>query len=499
MSDWNGQESGVASALAGLDMTMPGDIGFGSGISYWGGNLTAAVLNGTVPQWRIDDMVVRILAAFFKVGRDEKQVPINFQSWTLNTTSYLHQLVKEGYGQVNWHVNVQDDHKDIIREIGGRSTVLLKNVNDALPLDNPSSIAVIGEDAHPNPGGPNACFDRGCDDYTLAVGWGSGTADFPYLVAPVDALRAQAAQSGSTFTNFSNNYDHSSIVAIASKASVAVVFVNADAGEGYITVDVNEGDRNNLTLWQNGDALITEVSSVNPNTIVVIHSVGPVIVEDIKNNPNVTAILWAGIPGQESGNAITDVLYGRVNPSAKSVFTWGKNRTDWGSDVLYDSTLEHPQVDFTEGIFIDYRYFDKKNIEPSYEFGYGLSYTTFAYSNLRIRKLRSRPYQPSRGYTQAAPTFGAIDFNVADYGFPAGFTPVVTKYIYPYLSSVYNILTGGGGEVPPGSQNGGPQPILPAGGSAGGNNRLYDGLYKVSATITNRGHVDGIEVAQLVS
>ena len=88
------------------------------------------------------------------------------------------------------------------------------------------------------------------------------------------------------------------IQAMASQASVAIVFVNADSGEGYITVDGNAGDRNNLTLWQDGNTLIQNVSALCNNTIVVIHSVGPVLVNSFYDSDNVTAILWAGLPGQ---------------------------------------------------------------------------------------------------------------------------------------------------------------------------------------------------------
>ena len=500
MSDWNAQHSTVASALAGLDMTMPGDLGFsGSGISYWGGNLTAAVINGTIPQWRLDDMVVRIMAAWYKVGRDKTAVPVNFSSWTKNTTGYLHPFAQEDFTVVNEHINVQDDHAKLIREIGGRSNVLLKNINKALPLKKPVSIAVIGEDAHLNPGGPNACPDRGCTNGplgTLAMGWGSGTADFPYLIAPVDALRDQATHDKTKFTNISNNYDLEAAKAAAMGASAAIVFGNADSGEAYISVDGNAGDRKNLTLWAGADALIAAVSSVNHNTIVVLHTVGPVIVEALKNNPNVTAIIWAGLPGQESGNAITDALYGKINPSGKSVFTWGKDRADWGVDVFYTSGADNPQSDFTEGVFIDYRWFDKHGIEPSYEFGYGLSYTTFKYSNLQITKKNPGPYQPTMGLTKAAPTFGTIDTNPEHNEFPPGFH-VVVPYVYPYLTK-YDSLNGTG-IVPPHSQDSSPQPKIPAGGSGGGNRQLWDVMYEVTADVENTGSVDGIEVVQLVS
>jgi beta-glucosidase len=476
-------------------MTMAGDQGLASGDSFWGSNLTAAVLNGTIPQWRLDDMVVRIMSAYFKVGRDTARVPINFSSWTLETDGYAYPEANEDYTQVNWHVNVQGDHAALIREIGGASTVLLKNTNNVLPLKKPKSIAIIGEDAHDNPGGPNACGDRGCDTGTLAMGWGSGTANFPYLISPVTALRAQAAKDKTSFANVSNNYDLDAIAAAATGAEVAIVFANADSGEGYITVDNNEGDRNNLTLWGNGDALISYVASLNPNTIVVLHTVGAVIVEEHKNNPNVTAILWAGLPGQESGNAITDVLYGDVNPQAKTVFTWGKSREDYGVDVLYQATEDPPQIDFTEGVFIDYRHFDAAGIEPSYEFGFGLSYTNYSYSNLQIHKENPGPYEPTTGMTKAAPTFGTIDYDPAHAEFPPGFH-AVHDYVYPYLSGP--VPTDLPQNWPAGSQDGSPQPHLPAGGSGGGNRQLYDIMYTVSATVTNIGHVKGTEIAQLV-
>jgi beta-glucosidase len=373
--------------------------------------------------------------------------------------------------------------------------VLLKNVNKALPLNKPKSIAVIGEDAHDNPSGPNACGDRGCDIGTLAMGWGSGTANFPYLIAPNTALKAQAAKDKSQYVNVSNNYDFDAVTKAVTGAEVAIVFANADSGEGYLTIDGNEGDRNNLTLWQNGDALIAHVASINPNTIVVLHTVGPVIVEAIKNHPNITAILWAGLPGQESGNAITDVLYGKVNPQAKTPFTWGKTREDWGTDVMYTFPSDPPQLNFVEGVFIDYRHFDAAGIEPSYEFGFGLSYTTFSYSNLQITKNNPGPYEPTTGMTSAAPTFGTIDYDPAHAEFPPGFS-AVPQYVYPYISGP--IPTNLPQNWPKGSQDGSPQPKLAAGGSGGGNRQLYDTMYTVSATVTNTGSVKGTEIAQLV-
>jgi len=506
-SDWGAQHAGVSTALAGLDMTMPGDTAFDSGYTFFGTNLTAAVLNGTLPEWRLDDMCTRIMAAFYYVGRDKYQVPINFNVWSLDTYGYIHPVPEIGYQQINWHVDVRDSHSQLIREHAAKSTVLLKNANNALPLTGKEKFtAVIGWDAVVNTWGPNGCSDRGCDNGTLAMGWGSGTANFPYLVDPLTAIQNEVLQNDGVVQSETQNWAYDQINALASQATVAIVFVNADSGEGYISVDGNEGDRNNLTLWRNGEALIANTTAYCNNTIVVIHSVGPLLIGDWNENPNVTAILWAGLPGEQSGNSLTDVLYGRVNPGGKLPFTLGPTRESYGTDILYkpNNGLNAPQVDFTEGIFIDYRHFDQAEINPVYEFGFGMSYTTFEYSDLQVQSHGIPPYTPYTGQTKVAPTLGTFSNNTADYLFPSDLT-AIPLYIYPYLNST-NLATASEdpyyGEpssewLPPGSQDGSPQPVVPAGGGLGGNPALYDVLFTVTARIENTGSVVGDEVAQL--
>jgi beta-glucosidase len=180
LSDWSAQHSGVSSALAGLDLTMPGDVGFVSGTSYWGPNLTIAVLNGTVPQWRLDDMAVRIVASWYYVDRPGNQVENapSFSSWTKDTFGFQNYVGQEDYTQVNHHVDVQREHYANIREYAAKGTVLLKN-KGALPLTGKERLtAVFGSDAAENTLGPNGCPDRGCNNGTLAMGWGSGTGQF---------------------------------------------------------------------------------------------------------------------------------------------------------------------------------------------------------------------------------------------------------------------------------------------------------------------------------
>ncbi|KAI1823530.1 glycoside hydrolase family 3 protein [Xylaria intraflava] len=512
MSDWQAQHAGAASAVAGMDMSMPGDTLFSTGLSFWGANLTIAVLNGTVPAYRIDDMAMRIMAAFFKVGQTiEGLKPINMDSWTSDTYGYLHAGVQDSFQQVNWHVDVQADHGDLIREIAGKSTVLLKN-EGALPLKKPKFLAVIGEDAGPNTLGPNGCSDRGCDQGSLAMGWGSGTANFPYLITPLDALTQQAVNDRTRLEAVLDNYATSAIEALVGQAdATALVFVNADSGEGYINVDGNEGDRKNLTLWGNGDELIKTVSSNCNNTIVVIHSVGPTLVTDWYDSPNVTAILWAGLPGQESGRGIVDVLYGTVNPAARTPFTWAAKREDYGADVLYEPNNGNaaPQQDFTEGIFTDYRALDKANIKPIFEFGFGLSYTTFEYANIKVEKTNAGPYQPTKGKTAKAPTFGNFSTNVEDYGFPKAIR-YIREFIYPFLNTTSSLKEASADPeygqtaeefLPEGALDSDAQELQSAAPALtdepGGNRLLWDELYIVTAEITNTGDVVGEEVPQV--
>ncbi|KAJ6000535.1 Glycoside hydrolase family 3 [Penicillium waksmanii] len=376
MSDWNAQHTGVNSALAGLDMTMPGsDFNTPRGSIFWGSNLVEAVSNGSVPQSRLDDMVTRILAAWYLVDQDQGYPEVAFSSWN--------------GGKAN--VDVTAGHASVARAVARDSIILLKNEAKILPLGRPESLAIIGQDAIVNPGGPNACSDRGCDNGTLAMGWGSGTADFPYLVGPLEAIQKQADQHGTKIvTSTTDNFTAGAEAAAA--AETAIVFINSDSGEGYITVEGNAGDRNNLDPWHNGNTLVQSVAAANKNVIVVIHSVGPVILETILAQPSVKGIIWAGLPGQESGNALTDILFGTTSPSGKLPYTIARQRADYGAGWI------NAQSDpFSEGIFVDYRHFDEQGVEPRFEFGYGLSYTRFNYTGLSVSV-----------YTTPGPAVGSV-------------------------------------------------------------------------------------------
>ncbi|THH07709.1 hypothetical protein EW145_g3196 [Phellinidium pouzarii] len=373
MSDWSATESTLG-AVSGLDMTMPGDITFGSGTSYFGGNLTAYVNNGSITEARLDDMATRVVASWYFLHQDDPSYPkVSFNAFNPVDPA------------TNGRVDVQDDHYKIVRAIGAASTVLLLNKNETLPLQKPRSIVLIGSDAGPSPGGPNEFVDGGGDAGILAMGWGSGTANFSYLISPLEAIQHRARQDRTTVNWHLNDFDLLGAGNVAIQADIALVFINADSGEDYITVDGNEGDRKNLTAWHGGDDLVQAVAAQNPNTVVVVHSVGPLILEPWIEHPNVSAVLWAGLGGTETGNGLVDVLYGDVNPSGRLPYTIAKDPSDYPAQLVLgggDNTIL--QIPYTEGIFIDYRHFDEAGIVPRFEFGFGLSYTTFAYSSLKV-------------------------------------------------------------------------------------------------------------------
>jgi beta-glucosidase len=326
VSDWGAQHSGVASVLAGLDQTMPGQLQCCSKEftgSFWGANLTMAVNNGSVPAERVQDAATRILAGWYLLGQDKDYPRPNFDAFD------------PFYGA---HLNAINDARTAVsREVATAGQVLLKNKNGALPFKKLRKLAIVGSDAAPARGGANGFSDRGGVDGVVGIGWGSGTADYASLISPYEALQRRARKEGTGFAWSFLDFDTQRAAKISDErlgVDAAVVFVHSDSGEGYITVDGNAGDRNNLTLWANGDELIQAVAAVNSNTIVVMHSPGQVDMERFADHPNVTAIIQAHMPGSEAGHAIADVLYGDANPSGRLPYTIAKKRSDYSADVI---------------------------------------------------------------------------------------------------------------------------------------------------------------------
>lgn len=510
-SDWLAQRSGVNSAIGGLDMSMPGDgLRWANGLSLWGSELTRAVLNTSVPIERLNDMVTRIVASWYHFGQDTWDRPSpdgeggpNFSSWTDDPVGYLHRGSNDDvYNIVNRYVDAGAGHGEVARQVATEGIVLVKNEQQTLPLSRnppiPYRVGIYGDDAGPA-NGPNACVDRGCNQGTLASGWGSGTVEFPYLVTPQEALEAAWPEEVEKTSYLRNAV----IPADVAEKDLCLVFANADSGEGYISAGGIHGDRNDLFLQKGGDTLIEMVAKHcgegQGRTVVVLHSVGPVVVEPWIDMPGVNAVLFANLPGQESGNALVDVLFGDVDASGRLPYTIGKSLEDYGegAQVLYEPNAPVPQVNFTDGLYIDYRHFDRYNITPRYEFGFGLSYTTFELSQARVNSLQWKSRFPSsRPPREVAPP--EYDTQLPDSAV-ALYPPEIArvwKYVYPYLDTLDGTAPANH-TYPKGYNLSHPSPSSAAGGGLGGNPSLYEEMAKVQVQVANTGFRTGSEVVQV--
>ncbi|KAK8064558.1 beta-glucosidase 1 [Apiospora phragmitis] len=198
-----------------------------------------------------------------------------------------------------------------------------------------------------------------------------------------------------------------SAASAARGADAAIVFLTSDSGEGYMTVEGHAGDRNHLDLWPSGNQLVQAVA--------------------------VKAVVWAGLPSQESGNALVDVLYGANSPSGKLPYTIAKAAGDYGTSVSRGGSDS-----FSEGLYIDYRHFDRANIAPRYEFSFGFSYTNFTYSAIAVEGApKSGPATGaivSGGRADLFETVATVTVNVPNSGSVAG-AEVAQLYV-DYPSSV---------------------------------------------------------------
>lgn len=389
MSDWGGTHSGIASVESGLDMNMPGGLGiygvtFGLP-SYFGGNLTNGVNNGSLEVTRLDDMVIRIMTPYYFLDQDKDFPKVDPSSADLNTFSPKATWFNDWSPILGSErsIDVRGNHAETIRKHAASSTVLLKNTNASLPLKAPKSIAVFGNDAGDDTQGllNQQNFEYG----TLAAGGGSGTGRATYIVTPLDAIKVQARKDGSVLQQWLNNTliakSHISTLAIPSEPDVCLVFLKAWAEEA--------ADRHTLDLDWHANEVVESVASWCSNTVVVTHSSG-INNLPFANHPNVTAILAAHYSGQESGNSIVDVLYGAVNPSGKLPYTIAHNTSDYNGlpiTAVNTTGAYDWQVNFDEKLEIDYRYFDAMNMSVLYEFGFGLSYSTFALKDIKIQKV----------------------------------------------------------------------------------------------------------------
>ncbi|KAI0157566.1 glycoside hydrolase family 3 protein [Xylariaceae sp. FL1272] len=506
MTDWLAQIGGVSSALAGLDMSMPGDT-FGNGIpltgtSDWMYELTRAVLNGSVPVDRINDMATRVVAAWYQMGQDSDYPDPNFSANTADREGLLYPgALVSPIGVVNEYVNVQGNHKVVAKAVAQEAITLLKNNGSFLPITTTAPLFVFGTDAQANADGINSCTDQSCNKGTLGMGWGSGSAKYPYLDDPITSLKTKAANV--TFYNT----DTFPTVAAPTANDVAIVFITSDAGENSYTVENNHGDRDasGLAAWHDGDKLVQAAAAKYSNVVVVVHTVGPIIMEPWVDLPSVKAVLVAHLPGQEAGDSLTEVLFGEVSPSGHLPYSIPVSEDDYPGSVSIVSTptLSQIQDTYTEGLYIDYRHLNKAGIKPRFAFGAGLSYTTFSLSGASISGETLSSVPPTRA---AKPTSPISSMNTSlpaasEAYYPTGFTRI-WRYLYSYLdvleADVAHAIGAAGTKeysYPVGystTQKPGP----PAGGASGGNPALYDIAYTLSVSVSNTGKTAGKAVAQ---
>ncbi len=369
ISDWGGTHSTVKAVLAGLDIEMPG-------YSFLGEPLKKAVESGEVPMTRLNDMVHRILRTEFDSGivdnPPQAQVVDLFRGF------------------------------EVAQKIEEKGAVLLKNGHGQLPLNaaGVKSIAVIGGhadvgvmsgggSAQVSPAGGNAvppppgAFDDPLAMFNITV---------YHRSAP---LRGIAEKAKGTVVKFDPGTDPVSAAALAKSSNVAIVFAVQHTFENM--------DLPSLSLPEKQDALIEAVAAANPHTIVVLETGGPVTMPWIDR---VSAVIEAWYPGIRGSEALANILFGDVNPSGKLPLTFARTE----ADLPHPKHVDQPAVDpnhpitplpglpvvpgistnqtpfdsvYDEGLKVGYKWYDAERREPLFPFGFGLSYTTYGYSELK--------------------------------------------------------------------------------------------------------------------
>lgn len=325
MSDWGAVNERVPGLKAGLDLEMPTSGGLTDR------EIVAAVQDGSLDESVLDQAVERILRITFTWLDNREE-----QDFTL-----------------------ESDH-ETARRIAEESMVLLKNEN-VLPLTPSENVVFIG----------------GFAKKPRYQGGGSSHINSFRVDSAIDAVRDIAEVSYvEGFSSSKDIYDEklaAEAVEAAKKADKAVIFAglpDSFESEGY--------DRSHMRLPECQDRLIREIAEVQPNTIVVLHNGSPV---EMPWKDDVKGLLEAYLGGQAGGSAVVNILYGKVNPSGKLAETLPLKLSD---NPSYLNFAEREKVNYSEGVFVGYRYYDAKEMEVAFPFGHGLSYTTFKYSNLKL-------------------------------------------------------------------------------------------------------------------
>lgn len=329
VSDWGAVNERPAGVAAGLDLEMPGPGTFNTR------KIIDAVKNGTLDEKDVDTAVERVLKFVY---------------------NYLE------HRDLNAKFNYERDHEKA-RQMAAESMVLLKNEGGILPLSKEKKVAFIGKFA----------------EKPRFQGGGSSHVNCYKIVGAVEAaqdLNVTYAEGYPTDTQAPNDGMIAEAVEAAKAADCAVLFVgitDAMESEGF--------DRRDMKMPACQEKLVEEVVKVQKNTVVVVHCGAPIEmpwIDDVK------AVLYAYLGGEAVGSATVDILFGDVNPSGKLAETFPIRLEDNPSYLYYFG--EGDRTEYREGVFVGYRYYDKKNLPVLFPFGHGLSYTKFAYSDLTLDK-----------------------------------------------------------------------------------------------------------------
>ena len=361
-SDWQGTHSTVKASAAGLDHEEPGEY-------FYGDAMKKAVEAGQVPMAELDDHVRRILRSMFACG-------------------VVDDPPKKGV------VDVAGGF-EIAQKIEEQSIVLLKNESALLPIDAAKlhTIAVIGAHADVGmiSGGGSAQVDPPGGNAIMPPGKG-GTTWQAQIWFPTSPLRAIRAKAPGANVQYDPGTDVSSAAALAKTADVAIMFAYQWESEGM--------DLDSLSLSGNQNDLIERVAAANPHTIVVLETGGPATMPWADQ---VSGILEAWYAGSSGARAVANVLFGDVNPSAKLPITFPKS----DADLPHTSIVKPPeasttkdsdpdawkkiaaglpafQITYDEGLKVGYKWYEAEHKQVLFPFGFGLSYTTYAYSNLNV-------------------------------------------------------------------------------------------------------------------
>lgn len=329
VSDWGAVHDRVEALRSGLDLEMPGPK------AHRVQAVVEAVHAGRLDESLLNEAVRRILNIVFKAAETPKDGTFNVEG-----------------------------HHALARKIAAEGMVLLKN-NGILPLKGSQHFALIGRAAQ------TAHFQGG----------GSSHINPTLVDVPFVEFQKQAGESELSYCDgypLDNSFQQELIneaVIAAKNADVALIFVAlppSKESEGY--------DRPDLDLTTHQIVLIKSVTAVQPNTIVILNNGSAVVMDEWIEGA--AAVLEGWMMGQAGGGAVADILWGKVNPSGKLAETFPKRLVDTPAHLNFPG--ENGEVRYGEGLFIGYRYYDAKEIPVLFPFGYGLSYTTFSYSNLRL-------------------------------------------------------------------------------------------------------------------